>query len=627
MDCFTLSSCFLALLCILPSNTATCPSGCSCKHNDRYVDCSGKGLTELPENIQDNIISLNISNNGIKDLGDKLKTFINLRYLNMSNNLLTHMPTEFPRALWEIYAASNRIKILKKEDTATQWNLRILDVSNNLIERAFLINNTLNSLTFLNFSGNRFWTVPTNMPYNLETLDLSHNNLLNIIPDTFHQGGLSKLYLNNNSFTFIPNGTFDQLINLRLITLYGNLWECNSRNSLFYLLTWIKMVTATVLGHPCIEKSEANTFQSLASQETGTSSLLHSVTSASLNSPVSSSVRESLSSQETGTSSLLHLVTSASLNSPAPSSVREPLLSQETRTSSLLQLVTSASLNSPVSSSVRESLSSQETGTSSLLQLVTSASLNSPVSSSVRESLSSQETGTSSLLQLVTSASLNSPVSSSVRESLSSQETGTSSLLQLVTSASLNSPASSSVREPLTHLITQNISIQTMGSTESSSNPPSANTNATHGPSSSTMPTATLESTSSSTVSTKSMMITNKLNGTVNSQTSGSMSWSTFEPMSTTRHRPTESTAFSKISESSLANATTSHAAMKSITNTIKTIPTSLTAVPKINGITGTTSRVKQSVTTAQSTNSKAHVGTGITLDIMVLTMLVPLVV
>ncbi|XP_072325907.1 uncharacterized protein [Scyliorhinus torazame] len=563
MDCFTLSSCFLALLCILPSNTATCPSECSCKHNDRYVDCSGKGLTELPENIQDNVISLNISHNGIKDLGDKLKTFINLRFLNMSNNFLTLMPTEFPRALWEIYAASNRIKMLKKEDTATQWNLRILDVSNNLIERAFLINNTLNSLTFLNFSGNRFWTVPTNMPYSLETLDLSHNKLLNIIPGTFHQGGLSKLYLNNNRFTFIPNGTFDQLINLRLITLYGNRWECNSRNSLFYLLTWIKMVTATVLGHPCIEKSEANTFQSLASQETGTSSLL--------------------------------------------------------------QLVTSASLNSPAPSSVRESLSSQETGTSSLLQLVASASSNSPAPSSVRESLSSQETGTSSLLQLVASASSNSPAPSSVRESLSSQETGTSSLLQLVASASSNSPVSSSVREPLSHLITQNISIQTMGSTESSSNTPSVTTNATHGPSSSTMPMATLEFASSSTVSTKSMTITNKLNGTVNSQTSGSMSRSTFEPMSTTRHRPTESTAFSKVSESSLANATTSHAAMKNITNTIKTIPTNLTAVP-INGITGT-SRVNQSATTAQSTNSKAHVGTGITLNIMVLTMLVPLVV
>ncbi|XP_078082039.1 oligodendrocyte-myelin glycoprotein [Mustelus asterias] len=513
MDYFTLSSCFLALLSILPSNTATCPSTCSCKQNDRYVDCSGKGLTELPENIQDNIISLNISHNSIKDLGDVLKNFNNMRFLDMSHNLLTHMPTEFPRALWEIYAVNNRIKVLKKEDTVSQWNLKKLDLSNNLIERAFLINNTLSSLKFLNFSGNRFWTVPTNMPYNLVTLDLSHNNLHSILPDTFHQDRLSELYLNNNRFTFIPNGTFDQLHSLQLITLYGNFWECNSQDSLFYLLTWIKMATANVVEKPCTEEAQ-------------------------------------------------FVQKTASISYPS-------------------------TMTSP-------SHTSAFTGHQTETRIL---------STRPRES------------------------EANTFQSLVGQETGTSSFLQLVTNASLNSLEPSSVREPDSQITTQNSSIQTLGSIESSSSTPSVTTNTTDGPSLSTMSTTTPESTSKSTVLTESTTMTNKLNGTVNSQTSGSMSRSTFESMPTKGQEPIASTTFSTVSEPNIVTATTSHAAMRSISNTIKIIPTSLTAVPKINGISGTTRSVKQNVTTPQNTNSKAHVCTGITLYIMVLTMLVPLVV
>ncbi|XP_078404028.1 oligodendrocyte-myelin glycoprotein [Cetorhinus maximus] len=505
MGYFTLYGCFLALLSILPSNTATCPSECSCTQNDRFVDCSSKGLTELPENIQDNIISLNISHNDIKDLDDKLKNFTNLRFLDISNNLLTRMPTEFPRALWEIYAANNRIKVLEKGDTVTQWNLRTLDLSNNLIKRSYLIKNTLSSLKLLNFSGNRFWAIPTNTPHNLEVLDLSHNNLQNILPDTFRQGRLSKLYLNNNSFRLIPNGTFDQLTNLQLITLYGNLWQCNSQDSQFYLLTWVKTVKATVLGYPCTEEAQF--------------------------------------------------------------------------------------ANSDLSTVTLPSHTSAFTGQQTEIKTI--------ISTRPRES----EANTS--------------------QSLTSQETGTPSFSQLVTNASLNSPAPSSVSE---QIATKNISIQT-GSTESSNNTPSVTNNTTNGPSSPTMSTITPEFTSNSTVSTKSITRANKSNGTVKSQTSGSMSRSTLQPTAIKSHKSTASTTSSTVSESITIKATTSHAAIRSITKTIKVFPTSLTTAPKMNGITGTTSHVNQHVTTVQSPNSKAHVCTGISLYIIVLTMLVSLVV
>ncbi|XP_069768159.1 oligodendrocyte-myelin glycoprotein-like [Narcine bancroftii] len=250
----TITGCLLAFLTILTSTIATCPLECSCSQNKRYVDCSGRNLTVLPHDIQSNVIFLNLSHNAIKSLDNMLTGFINLRELDISKNLLRNMPRQLPLALWEIYASNNQIKVLQKNDTVFQWNLKKLDVSNNSIERAVLINNTLSNLKFLNFSGNKFWTAPTNMPNNLNTLDLSHNNLNNILPDTFHQSSLSKLYLNNNRLQVIPSGTFGQLTGLQLISLYGNNWNCNGKKNA-YLLTWLQTVP-TVLGCPCTEKKE-----------------------------------------------------------------------------------------------------------------------------------------------------------------------------------------------------------------------------------------------------------------------------------------------------------------------------------------------------------------------------------
>ncbi|XP_060703726.1 oligodendrocyte-myelin glycoprotein [Hemiscyllium ocellatum] len=512
MDYFKFSSCILALLSTLSSAAATCPSECLCRQNDRYVDCSGQGLTELPENIQDNITHLNISHNGIKDLSNKLTNFTNLRLLDMSNNLLTRMPTEFPRALWEIYAANNLIKVLEKEDTVTQWNLKILDLSDNLIERAFLINNTLINLKFLNVSGNRFWTVPTNTPYNLETLDLSHNNLQNILPDTFRQKRLSKLYLNNNSFTFIPNGTFDQLTGLQLITLYGNLWECNNLDHISYLLTWTKSATATVLGVPCTKETESTQKATITSD---------------------------------------------------PSTMTLP-----THTSSFTHQQAKIRTTPTTASNGNEAKTLQ---------------------------------------------------------SFVSQGTETSSFLQKIKNASLNSPERSSVSEPVLEITTQSITTQTSGRTESSSNPPIVTNTTDILPASSMLITAA-QFTSNSTISTLFITMADR-SGTLNSQINGSMPLSTFEPMPTASHRPTASVTFSTYSEPSIINATTSHAAMRSISSTIKNNPTNLTTSPKVNGITGTTNVMKYNATTADSTNSKAHECIGITLYIMAFPMLVALVI
>ncbi|NWJ01320.1 OMGP protein, partial [Crypturellus undulatus] len=250
------STCLLALLLVIPTVLGGCPSSCTCSGNNRNVDCSGRNLTILPHGLQDNITYLNLSFNEFTDLDHQLTRFTNLRTLDISNNWLKNIPAHLPKSLWELYAINNNIRVLQKLDTAYQWNLKVLDVSRNMVERAVLINNTLSSLRFLNLSSNKLWTVPTNMPYNLETVDLSNNFLSQILPGTLVRlRRLASLYLHNNKFTYIPNKAFDQLLELRAVTLYNNPWSCSDRHNILYLLQWVQGTAASVLGAPCANET------------------------------------------------------------------------------------------------------------------------------------------------------------------------------------------------------------------------------------------------------------------------------------------------------------------------------------------------------------------------------------
>ncbi|NXX81061.1 OMGP protein, partial [Urocolius indicus] len=251
------STCLLVLLFCTPIVLGICPSNCTCSGNNRNVDCSGRNLTVLPHALQDNITYLNLSFNQFVDLDHQLTRFTNLRTLDISNNWLKNVPAHLPKSLWELYAINNNIKVLQKLDTAYQWNLKVLDVSRNMVERAVLINNTLSSLRFLNLSSNKLWTVPTNMPYNIETVDLSNNFLSQILPGTLVRlHHLTSLYLHNNKFTYIPDKAFDQLFQLQVVTLYNNPWSCSDKQHILYLLNWVQGTAASVIGAPCANQSE-----------------------------------------------------------------------------------------------------------------------------------------------------------------------------------------------------------------------------------------------------------------------------------------------------------------------------------------------------------------------------------
>ncbi|XP_075706486.1 oligodendrocyte-myelin glycoprotein [Rhinoderma darwinii] len=229
----------LMILCSVPNILCLCPLKCSCSMKNRNVDCSGRNLTALPHGLQDNITQLNLSYNYLADLDGQLTRFTNLRELDVSHNLLKNLPSHLPKSLWEVYAAHNNITMLHKLDTAYQWNLKVLDISRNSLQRTFFINNTLISLQLLNLSHNLLWTVPTNMPSNIRTIDLSHNSITQILPGTLvRMPKLQTLYLHNNRFSYIPNNAFDQMIHLKKITLHNNPWSCKETQNMDYLMKW-----------------------------------------------------------------------------------------------------------------------------------------------------------------------------------------------------------------------------------------------------------------------------------------------------------------------------------------------------------------------------------------------------
>ncbi|CAI9610169.1 unnamed protein product [Staurois parvus] len=252
MDCqIKPSPGLLILLCSVPNIFCLCPLKCSCIMKNRNVDCSGSSLTALPHGLQDNIIHLNLSYNQLSDIDHQLTRFTNLRFLDLSHNLLSNLPSHLPRSLWELYASNNSIKVLHKLDTTYQWNLKVLDISKNSLQKTVFINNTLISLQLLNLSYNQLWTVPTNMPSNILTIDLSNNSLTQILQGSLvRMPKLQKLYLHNNRFTYIPTHAFDHLTHVTEITLYNNPWSCKDTQHMNYIMAWVEE-NNNVIGSPC----------------------------------------------------------------------------------------------------------------------------------------------------------------------------------------------------------------------------------------------------------------------------------------------------------------------------------------------------------------------------------------
>lgn len=86
-----------------------CPKSCLCLEDFKYIDCSNGRLTEVPHDLPNTAVILDLSHNRIKeikpsDFSHRLK----LQEINLSNNLLENV-TEEVRC--SIFFSTTQIKI------------------------------------------------------------------------------------------------------------------------------------------------------------------------------------------------------------------------------------------------------------------------------------------------------------------------------------------------------------------------------------------------------------------------------------------------------------------------------------------------------------------------------------
>ncbi|XP_034142919.1 leucine-rich repeat-containing protein 38 isoform X2 [Esox lucius] len=165
-----------------------CPASCLCP-DAHTVDCSGRGLTRLPDEIPLDVRRLLLSDNWIPRIpSDFLVLYSDLVYLDLRNNSLSH------------------------------------------IEPGTL--STSSRLVFLDLGSNNLTEIPSGtfgQSRSLIKLRLSNNPFLSMVNEDAFMGltSLRELELERNALSGLQVGALSQLPSLRVVRLEGNPWVCN----------------------------------------------------------------------------------------------------------------------------------------------------------------------------------------------------------------------------------------------------------------------------------------------------------------------------------------------------------------------------------------------------------------
>uniref|UniRef100_A0A8D8F157 Leucine-rich repeat-containing G-protein coupled receptor 5 n=1 Tax=Culex pipiens TaxID=7175 RepID=A0A8D8F157_CULPI len=239
-----------------------CPEECHCgfESGNFFVDCSGLALTELPHFPDVNVQILDLSDNGFTYVPSQLAQFSNLRYLDMSSNLIATLPPGsfsglgslkqlnlaknnisswaniYPNELLQTVPSLEELSLAENHFTSFSSNdpslvllslsLKYLDLGNCKITKIAgkeVIQGLL-ALEHLKLNGNPMHGMSDIRSTSLKTLDLSNCKLVTLQPTVF--SGLESLtYVNlarNSRLSLSSNGNVTSLSLKRI-----NLSNCN----------------------------------------------------------------------------------------------------------------------------------------------------------------------------------------------------------------------------------------------------------------------------------------------------------------------------------------------------------------------------------------------------------------
>uniref|UniRef100_A0A8D0GJX5 Leucine-rich repeat-containing G-protein coupled receptor 4 n=1 Tax=Sphenodon punctatus TaxID=8508 RepID=A0A8D0GJX5_SPHPU len=211
-----------------------CPASCSCD-GDGGVDCSGRGLTAVPEGLSAFTQALDISMNNITMLPeDAFKNFPYLEELRLAGNDLSFIHPKALSGLKELKVLTlqnNQLKTVPNEAIRGLSGLQSLRLDANHItavpEDSF---EGLVQLRHLWLDDNSLTEVPihplSNLP-SLQALTLALNKITHIPDFAFtNLSSLVVLHLHNNKIKTIGQHCFDGLDNLETLDLnYNNMVE------------------------------------------------------------------------------------------------------------------------------------------------------------------------------------------------------------------------------------------------------------------------------------------------------------------------------------------------------------------------------------------------------------------
>ncbi|XP_044281722.1 leucine-rich repeat-containing G-protein coupled receptor 4 isoform X2 [Varanus komodoensis] len=211
-----------------------CPASCSCD-GDGGVDCSGRGLTAVPEGLSAFTHLLDISMNNITRLPeDAFKNFPYLEELRLAGNDLAFIHPKALSGLKELKVLmlqNNQLKTIPNEAIRGLGGLQSLRLDANHItavpEDSF---EGLVQLRHLWLDDNSLTDVPvvplSNLP-SLQALTLALNKITSIPDFAFtNLSSLVVLHLHNNKIKTLGHHCFDGLNNLEILDLnYNNMAE------------------------------------------------------------------------------------------------------------------------------------------------------------------------------------------------------------------------------------------------------------------------------------------------------------------------------------------------------------------------------------------------------------------
>ncbi|XP_018419008.1 PREDICTED: nephrocan-like [Nanorana parkeri] len=149
--------------------------------------------------------------------------FPSLQYLKLAGNQLAKIPTQLPRSLLSLRLERNHIKNFRVRDIKQLENLSELNLSGNQLSSAEGVQTIVN-LTSLDLSKNLLSSIPNKLPFKLQRLDCSDNQISRVTAqDMKGLSNLRHLFLDNNGMIQFEDKTLQWCVHLSNLAMEQNL--------------------------------------------------------------------------------------------------------------------------------------------------------------------------------------------------------------------------------------------------------------------------------------------------------------------------------------------------------------------------------------------------------------------